>query len=500
MTIMIQGTASSVGKSLITAGLCRIFKQDGYSVAPFKSQNMALNSSITREGLEMGRAQVVQAEAAGIEPAVDMNPILLKPTGDNRSQIILQGEVFEDREASGYYALRDRLVPRIRESFERLTARYDVVVLEGAGSPAEINLKDNDIVNMFMAKMARAPVLLVGDIDRGGVFASLTGTLLLLPEDERALVKGLLINKFRGDIRLLEGGLRQLSELTGRPVLGTIPYTRLDIDDEDSVSDRMRTSTSGALVDVAVICLPRISNFTDFSALARIPGLGIRYVQHPENLGNPDLILIPGTKNTMADLLVLRKEGMEARIKALAAQGTAIFGICGGYQMLGRRIADPFGVEQGGEIEGMGLLPLETIFEKTKVRTRVQGRLKDLPGILSGLSGAEVEGYEIHMGITLPSAETRDLAHIQDITTGEEKPDGAALGNIYGTYIHGIFDSDAVALALFKTLCAAKGLTPQNTGLSSYRDYKESQYDLLADTIRENVDMARVYRILEAGV
>ncbi|MDR3160531.1 MAG: cobyric acid synthase [Spirochaetaceae bacterium] len=527
-TIMIQGTASNVGKSLIVAGLCRIFKQDGRRVAPFKSQNMALNSFITRSGLEMGRAQVVQAEAAGIEPDADMNPILLKPSSDTTSQVIVQGEIFAEENAEAYYKHKRALEPKIRESFERLSAAYDIIVLEGAGSPVEINLREQDIVNMYMARLARAPVILAGDIDRGGVFASLVGTMTLFTGEDRRLVRGVLINKFRGDEAILEPGLRQLEDLIHRPVLGVIPYMRLDIDDEDSLSERFHAPASGGrdrmardtiLADIAVIRFSRISNFTDFNALSRLPGVLLRYVDSPEALGFPDMVILPGTKNTMADLRRLRRSGLEERIRGLAGRGTPVFGICGGYQMLGRTLADPDHVEEGGEMEGLGLLPVATVFEKEKVRTRVRGRFGALGGVLRPLSGMELEGYEVHMGSSLrislrnsrPSgagADCSPLGTIRNINAADaaDVADGAFRGNVYGTYVHGIFDADGIASALVKALCAAKGLDapqgapPDEAAPLGLKAYKEKQYDILAATLRDHIDMNRIYRILEEGI
>jgi adenosylcobyric acid synthase len=503
-TIMIQGTASNAGKSLMAAGLCRIFKQDGYRVAPFKSQNMALNSYITREGLEMGRAQVVQAEAAGIEPHTDMNPILLKPTGDAKSQVIVQGEIFGEENAEAYYAHKKIFEPRIRESFERLSGAYDIIVLEGAGSPAEINLKDQDIVNMYMARLAKAPVLLVGDIDRGGVFASLAGTLLLFTAEERKFVKGVVINKFRGSRAILEPGLRQIEGLIHKPVLGVIPYIKIDIDDEDSLTERFSGPPRGEsplppVVDIVVIRLPRIANFTDFNVLSRVPGVRLRYVEAPEKLGNPDLIILPGTKNTMGDLLWMVQNGLAPAIQEFAGRGRPVFGICGGYQMLGRTLRDPQGVEQGGTLAGLGLLPADTVFENEKTRTRVQGAFAPLGGILEPLSGLGLEGYEVHMGLTGTEARgTGHLANIRDINTGTAKQDGLFSGNVYGSYIHGIFDDTAPALV--KALADHRGL-PLPTGTeTAWRAYKENQYELLADCLRTHLDMERVYQILEEGL
>ena len=361
-SIMVQGTTSGTGKSFLVAALCRIFKQDGYRVAPFKSQNMALNSFITKDGFEMGRAQVMQAEAAGIEPSVLMNPILLKPTNDVGSQVIVNGEVLGNMSAVEYFRYKKNLVPQIMQAYNALAAENDIIVLEGAGSPAEINLKSEDIVNMGMAAMANAPVLLAGDIDRGGVFASLYGTVALLEPEERRRVKGLIINKFRGDVSILKPGLVQLEQLTGIPVVGTVPMLSVDVDDEDSVSERLDRREKQGILDVAVIRLPRISNFTDFHALEQIEGLGVRYVKAAAELGEPDLLILPGTKNTMGDLLWLRQNGLEAAVKKRAASGTPVIGICGGYQMLGVRLSDPLSLEQGGEMAGIGLLPFVTEF------------------------------------------------------------------------------------------------------------------------------------------
>ena len=371
-SIMIQGTMSNAGKSLLCAGLCRIFRQDGYRVAPFKSQNMALNSFITADGGEMGRAQVVQAEAAGIPPDVRMNPILLKPTTDVGSQVIVNGKVLGNIRAKDYYKRKLEFVPDIMEAYRSLEEEFDVIVLEGAGSPAEINLKQDDIVNMGMAKLADAPVLLVGDIDRGGVFAQLYGTVALLEPDERARIKGTIVNKFRGDVSILEPGIKQLEDLCGVPVAGVVPYLHVDIDDEDSLTERFHTSSQRKLIDVAVIRLPRISNFTDFSPFERYENVSLRYVGKTEDLKDPDLIILPGTKSTIADLLWLRQSGLEASILKAASGGVPVFGVCGGFQMLGKRIADPNGVEAAGvtEIAGMGLLDTETVFYGERCRPR----------------------------------------------------------------------------------------------------------------------------------
>lgn len=495
--IMIQGTMSNAGKSLVAAGLCRIFKQDGYKVAPFKSQNMALNSFITRDGLEMGRAQVTQAEAAGIEPSALMNPILLKPTNDTSSQVIVCGEVLDNMSATEYYSRKKELVPEIKKAYDTLAAEYDIIVIEGAGSPAEINLKENDIVNMYMAKLANAPVLLVGDIDRGGVFASLVGTMALFEQDEQDLVKGILINKFRGDKTILQPGLDQLSDMIKTPVTGVIPYMHLDIDDEDSLTERFHHKEAGGLVDLAVIRIPRISNFTDFNVLESMPGVSVRYIDTVEHLGDPDMILLPGTKNTMADLLWMRQNGLEGCILKHAAAGKPVFGICGGYQMLGETLKDPFEVEHGGEMAGIGLLPSVTTFEKEKVRTRVNGTFGQISGIFSELSGLEFEGYEIHMGTT-----TLDRGNVLSEIKQENmqgKADGINSGNVYGSYVHGIFDCDGVAKTIISALLRKKGLSDEEVVSIDLAAYKEKQYDLLAQGMRENMDMDMLYEILEQG-
>ena len=479
---MIQGTASNAGKSLLAAGLCRIFKQDGYRAAPFKSQNMALNSFITREGLEMGRAQVMQAEAAGVEPDVRMNPILLKPTGDMASQVIVNGEVRGNYAAKDYFRDKTVLIPEVKKAYESLAAEYDIIVIEGAGSPAEINLKRDDIVNMGMAKFAKAPVLLVGDIDRGGVFASLAGTMLLLDPDEKALAKGTVINKLRGDLSILEPGLRTLEQLTGVPVLGVVPYLSLDVDDEDSLTDRFSRKNEKAAVDIAVIRLPRISNFTDFNPLEYLDGVSLRYVGSVAELGEPDLVILPGTKNTMGDLRFLRESGLEAKILRHAAAGKPVIGICGGYQMLGETLSDPDGVEYGGEMAGLGLLPVSTVFAGKKTRTRVNGTLPQLGGIFSSLSGQPYEGYEIHMGIT----------GADGIVTGR--------GNVYGTYLHGFFDREEVTKAVAGALFRQKGLDPDAVRAFDIAAYKEEQYDKLAAAVRSALDMEAVYRIINQGV
>lgn len=481
---------------MLAAALCRIFKQDGYRVAPFKSQNMALNSFITADGREMGRAQVMQAEAAGIAPDVRMNPILLKPTSDCGSQVIVNGKAIGNQTAREYWGNKRALIPVVREAYESLAAEYDIIVLEGAGSPAEINLKQDDIVNMGMAALADAPVLLVGDIDRGGVFASLYGTVMLLEEDERARIGGLVINKFRGDVDILKPGLTMLEDLTGKPVVGVVPYAKLDIDDEDSLSDQLEQTNRGTLLDIAVVRLPRISNFTDFSALPRVPGVGVRYVDRPDQLEGADLILLPGSKSTIADLKWLRESGLEAQILKQHAAGAPVFGVCGGYQMMGHAIHDPEGSEGGGSIRGMGLLPTETVFRSDKTTTQASGVLLDIEGDLAALSSAHTKGYEIHMGETTLLEGAKPL---QRLTRGTETVlDGCQQGNAYGTYLHGIFDESEVVQGLAQALADKKGVTLDAHAMD-VRQYKEMQYDKLADTVRAALDMDKIYQLLEGN-
>ena len=493
-TIMIQGTASNAGKSLLAAGLCRVFRQDGLKVAPFKSQNMALNSFITADGFEMGRAQVVQAYCAGVAPDVRMNPILLKPTNDTGSQVIVNGVPRGTMGAVDYFRYKKALIPDIMEAFNGLSAEYDVIVIEGAGSPAEINLKQDDFVNMGMAKLANAPVLLAGDIDRGGVFASLYGTVKLLEPDEQERIKGLIINKFRGDVEILRPGLATLEELTGKPVLGVVPMLDVDIDDEDSLSSKLTGGERVGRLDIAVIRLPRLSNFTDFNPLERMEGVTVRYVSNPGELGRPDLIILPGTKSTMDDLKWMRQNGLEALVLKHAARGGAVVGICGGYQMLGRVLSDPDGVESGGTMSGMGLLPTETVFLGEKTRTRVSGAFRRGEGIFAALSGVPFHGYEIHMGETTYLEDAVPLSRLTCLD-GTEKPDGAARGNVWGSYVHGIFDAGTFAQELVNALLTAKGLSPDAAAVD-WETYQEEQYDKLAAGVRASLDMDRVYRIL----
>lgn len=500
---------SNAGKSFLVAGLCRIFKQDGYRVAPFKSQNMALNSFITTEGLEMGRAQVMQAEAAGIIPSVCMNPILLKPTTHTGSQVIVNGEVLGNMSAREYFAYKKQLIPEIKKAFRRLEEMADIIVIEGAGSPAEINLKENDIVNMGMAGMVDAPVLLVGDIDRGGVFAQLLGTLMLLEENEKTRVKGLIINKFRGDVSLLDSGIEMLVKKGKVPVTGVVPYMEIALEDEDSLTERFNIKTEGCNdntngIDIAVIRYPRISNFTDFNVFEQIKEVTLRYVTSVTELGCPDMVFLPGSKNTMEDLKWMRQNGLEASVKKLA-ETTPVFGICGGYQMLGCEISDPYYVESGGAIRGMELLPIKTVLQQEKVRCQSEGKLRQVDGLFSEISGCEYSGYEIHMGQTYyVDTENSDDKTGQVGTELElacEEVQQTVLTsnenhNVYGSYVHGLFDKGNIASVIVNALAKKKGVVLLDGSLEDYQTYKEKQYDKLADILRKHLNMEEIYGML----
>jgi adenosylcobyric acid synthase len=493
--LMIQGTASSVGKSIIVAGLCRIFRQDGFKVAPFKAQNMALNSFVTKEGGEIGRAQAVQAEAAGIEPSVYMNPVLLKPEADASSQVIVLGKVDKTLKASQYYKHTPNLLKIIENSLKQLRSIYDIVVIEGAGSPAEINLKKREIVNMRVAKMADAPVLLVGDIDRGGVFASIIGTLELLTKRERDLINGFIINKFRGDLKLLNPGLDLLEKRTGKPVLGVIPYFRdIAIAQEDSVylDERQANPASGA-IDVAVIRLPHISNYDDFDPLEE-QDCTVRYITTASELGKPDLLILPGTKSTIADLIYLQQKGLAQAIIQVARSGMPVIGICGGYQMLGNNIHDPDKVEsKHGSIAGLGLLSSTTIFNHRKTTTQIKAQVASDEGLLKGLQGIEVTGYEIHMGQT-SRRKCQPAFRILETPQGQaDYFDGAVSsdGFVFGSYIHGLFHNASFTHHLLNRLRQIRGLPITSALLTN----KQEIYDKLAGIIRQNLNMPQVYEI-----
>ena len=483
--IMVQGTMSGAGKSLLCAALCRIFKQDGYKVAPFKSQNMALNSYVTRNGMEMGRAQVMQAEAAGIEPNVRMNPVLLKPSSDIGSQVIVLGEVRGQMTATEYYKYKNSLMPEVMKAYNELAEENDIIVIEGAGSPAEINLRENDIVNMGMAEAAGAPVLLAGDIDRGGVFAQLYGTVKLLTDDEQKRIAGLIVNKFRGDIDILAPGLKMVEEKTGIPVLGVVPYIRVDIDDEDSLAPRLNAKSEVKPLDIAIIRIPRMSNFTDFAPLEAHEVIGARYVQSAEELHNPDMVIIPGTKSTMDDLLWMRQNGIESAIQKLASSGTPVLGVCGGYQMMGEKLQDPHHIEGDlEEMHGMGLLPTETTFTQIKTRTRFTADVK-----AKDFEGAKLDGYEIHMGESIVKGDPF-------LTLENGKDDGCACGTNFGTYLHGLFDTGELTEKLVKYLCDRKGIEYSEAAPISHSTYVEKQYDILADGVRAAMDFDKIYKIM----
>lgn len=485
--LMLQGTSSHVGKSILAAALCRIFRQDGIRVAPFKSQNMSLNAAVTPEGAEIGRAQALQAVAAGLPPSADMNPILLKPKADIASQVVVLGKPVGDM---GWQAYRGdyyaKALAVIKDAMDRLMQQYELLVIEGAGSPVEINLKDRDLANMKTAELADAAVLLVGDIDRGGIFASLVGSLELLEPAERQRVKGILINKFRGDISLFDEGIRWLEERTGVPVLGVIPFLRdLGLEEEDSVG--LPEAHPGVL-DIAVIQLPRLSNFTDFDALAAEPEVGVRYVNRPEELGYPDAVILPGTKNTVDDLRWLYARGLAGAIDRLARAGVPVVGICGGYQMLGQEVRDEAGVESvAGVTPGLCLLPIVTSFEGEKRTVLVEGEALGVP----------VTGYEIHMGRTeyLPGA-----VPLVALTgeTPATRPDGAIAGQVWGTYLHGIFDSGRFRRRWLNGLRQRRGLPPLPEE-GAPLDLREAALDRLADHVRRHLDMDRLRAILEAA-
>lgn len=505
-TLMIQGTASHAGKTLLVAGLARVMAQDGYSVAPFKSQNMSLNSFVSADGGEMGRAQVVQAEAAGVEPRTDMNPVLLKPTTDTGSQVVVHGKPVATMTAMDYHDYKMGLMDAVYDSLERLRRDFQVVLIEGAGSPAEVNFRGRDIANMAVAEMADAPVLLVGDIERGGVFASLVGTIELLLAEERQRVGGLIINKFRGDRAILEPGLEFLEARCQRPVLGVVPYVRdLRIEEEDSVGLPGREAAapaSAALfpsdvraaagesaghdeIKVRMVRLPRISNFTDFDALKGCPGFDCRYAEHAAGLADADLIVIPGTKSTISDLRYLWSSGMAAEIIRKSRSGTPVIGICGGFQMLGRTIHDPHGLDGGaGSVKGLGLLDVETNFEFEKETRQAAGAISGFNALLP--RGTAVRGYEIHMGQTVLGPDAASL-----LKTGFG-PDGAVSENglVLGSYLHGFFDSDEVLAGLLAWFGCPTELPLIDRGTA-----KEHEYDRLAAALRSSLDIEKIYEI-----
>ena len=493
--IMVLGTGSGVGKSIITAGLCRILRNGGVLVAPFKAQNMSNNSYVTREGGEMGRAQAVQAQCAGVEPSVHMNPVLLKPTADNSSQVVVHGKAIGTLRAHEYYGLRDEIFESIQESYERLSKEFEFLVMEGAGSPAEINLREFDIVNFRVAEMADAQCLLVGDIDRGGVFAWLLGTLALLDELERDRIVGLIINKFRGDIALLEPGLRMLENLSGKSVLGVLPYEMdLWIEEEDSVDLEKRSNFSpSSCLDIAVILLPRISNATDFQILGEEPGVSVRMVKRLEEFGFPDLVILPGTKATLADFNYMKERGIAGKIREYARGGGRVLGICGGFQMLGEMINDPEAIESGKGFElGLSLLPVKTFFFRDKTLRRVEGRIQN--EIFSYPVKGKLMGYEIHMGQTNGEEGVKPLLEICDLGTEEWRPEGIidSSGRILGTYLHGLFDEASFRCAFLEALWKSSGKErpPRTARVPSMTVMRERNYDRLAMLLRNNLNLS----------
>ncbi len=494
-SLMFQGTGSSVGKSLLCAAVLRIMKQDGMSVAPFKAQNMALNSYATSEGLEMGRAQVTQAEAAMIEPSVKMNPVLLKPTSDRRSQVIVNGVAVGTMSAVEYEQYKPRLREDLKRIYDELESEYDAVVIEGAGSPAEINLHDGDIVNMAMAKTADAPVILIGDINPGGVFASLYGTVKLLPEDEQARIKALVINKFRGDVKILEPGLRMLEELLNIPIIGVIPYMDIDIEDEDSVTERFARQTGSGPVQVAIVHLPHISNFTDFNILSVERSVSVRYASRASDLEGADIILLPGTKNTIEDLNWLKQRGMADAIIRHARGGGIVMGICGGYQMLGERLFDPEHTESRiPEMAGLGLLDFDVTFHENKTTVQACGTIECASGWLSEHNGLMLDGYEIHTGTN----EFREGCVPFLRLNGREEVDGVtnARGNVLGSYLHGIFDTGSFWHSLVAHVRELKGIQDEGSEVMTMEEFRRREFDRLADGVRQNLDMDAVYKIL----
>ena len=500
--VMFQGTSSHVGKSILTTAFCRILTQDGYNIAPFKAQNMALNSYVTRSGGEMGRSTVAQAEAAGVEPIVQMNPVLLKPTGNSCSQVILLGKSVGNYSASDYQnKYSQQAWDSVKKSLDHMETHYDILVIEGAGSPAEVNLKKNDIVNMRIAKECQSPVFLIADIDRGGALASIVGTLELLDEEERKLVKGLVINKFRGDITLLEPALTFLEERTGIPVLGVIPYLdQLGIDDEDSVSlQDMPKDSVMRDIHIAVIQTPKISNFTDFDAFTHEPDVNVRFVQQGDLIGNPDVIILPGSKNTTEDLLYLKHHGYADEIKELADRGTPVIGICGGYQMLGEKVCDPLHVESDkDEVTGLGLLPYITTMQGEKNTYQVEFNCKNLPFLDMNFSAENLKGYEIHMGETVLTGTAQSLFNIVRRSNAPVDLQDGFINDkhhVFGTYCHGVFDNDHLRRSVINALRKRKGLLPLDVKFK-YREYKEAEFDRLAAIVRKHFDMKKFYEIL----
>ena len=491
--LMIQGTASSVGKSVLCAAFLRILRQDGLRAVPFKAQNMSLNSFVTKDGLEMGRAQATQAQAAGVEPDVRMNPVLLKPTSDRRSQVIIEGKAIGSMTAMEYHQYKPELRKKIKAVYESLEREADCVVIEGAGSPAEINLREGDIVNMSMAEAADAPVILIGDIDLGGVFASLYGTVMLLTEEERARVKGIIINKFRGDVKILEPGLRMLEDRIHIPVLGVVPWMDVELEDEDSVTERFRKQTGTGDIDVAVIRLRHISNFTDFQSLALQPGARVRYAEHADELKGADLIILPGSKNTIEDLIDLRSRGLDTAVIRHARRGGMVMGICGGYQMLGNRLCDPEHTESKvPETSGLGLLDMDVVFEKEKRTAQASGIICCEKGWPGKYNGTVLDGYEIHAGKNSCGPEAVPWLQTGGETGGVMNPQG----NVLGTYLHGLFDDGRLFAAIADRIRSQRGDDGKQEQPVSMEAFREREFDRIAAIVRTSVDMDAVCRII----
>ena len=488
--LMIVGTSSGAGKSLFVTALCRIFYKDKYKVSPFKSQNMALNSYITKDGKEMGRAQVVQAEASGLEPNVSMNPILLKPSTMNKIQIIVCGKSIGNMSGVEYNQYKKNLIPILKKTYSKIENENDIVVIEGAGSPAEINIKEEDISNFAMARIADAPVILIADIDRGGVFASIYGTIMLLKEEDRKRIKGIVINKFRGNKEVLKSGFEIIENLTGVRTLGVIPYTDIDIEDEDSLSEKYKSfklNKNSNKIKISVIKLKHISNVTDIDALSIYDDVEIQFVSERSQIGNEDLLIIPGSKNTIDDLKWLKESGIAEEIIKRARTETIIFGICGGFQILGNKVKDPYHIE--GDIEelnGLGLLDLETIMENEKTLVQYKGKLVVDNGILKTLNNFEIKGYEIHQGIT--------KGNEKNLTT-DERTIFVNRDNIIATYLHGIFDNKDFTDTLLNEIRRRKGLEEVNDNIS-YEEYKKKEFDKLEKLVRKNVDIDEIYKII----
>jgi adenosylcobyric acid synthase len=497
-TLMILGSMSSAGKSLLVTALCRIYARRGVRVAPFKAQNMSNNAAVCPDGSEIGRAQALQAIAAGLSPSVDMNPVLIKPEGDSRSQVILMGRPWSTLQARTYYEKKAALWEHVTASLDRLRNAYDLVIIEGAGSPVELNLKRGDIVNMAVARYAHSPVLLAGDIDRGGIFAQLLGTLWLLEPEDRALVRGLVVNKFRGDLTLFSDGIQILEERGGVPVLGVVPYLRhLNLPDEDAVSVEQATqspdSTGG--IDLAILAFPRIANFDDFDPLKAEPGVNVRYVHTPEDLGQPDAIILPGTKSTLADLDWLRQTGLAEAVIGFARSGGAVIGICGGYQMLGEQINDPLHVESSLDtLPGLNLLPIVTRFQSEKATFQAQATIRGGKGWLAQLEGEKVSGYEIHMGTTSSPASWLMMNQRNDQPVSFLDGCISHDGRIWGCYLHGLFANDAFRRAWLESLGWRAGLKP----LSQNESFQRSLDDL-ADAVEEALNMDLLEKIIWNG-